>query len=104
MDKSNIIILIYIIVLVVVAFIIACLRTASNADDNSCSCDDVNQCEKWCNAKIAYTKHNNFSISEECKHTNQLTRVLEASGTCETTIEICADCGEPLSEPKTDCI
>ncbi|WP_329804383.1 hypothetical protein [Flavobacterium facile] len=41
---------------------------------------------------------------KECNHLNKLTRVLEASGTCETTIKVCADCDEPLSEPKTECL
>ena len=43
-------------------------------------------------------------ISKEgCKHPNRLTQVLESSATCETTIEVCADCDEQLTEPKTDC-
>ena len=71
---------------------------------NRCDCKDVNQCEKWCIGKINYTKsQNNYSISEECKHPNLITEVLESSATCETTVEKCADCHQPLSNPKTDC-
>jgi hypothetical protein len=45
----------------------------------------------------------NYSITEECKHPNVITEVLESSATCETTVEKCADCHQPLSNPKTDC-
>lgn len=45
----------------------------------------------------------NYSIKEVCKHPVTLTRVLSTTTTCETTIEVCADCDEPLTEPKTDC-
>jgi hypothetical protein len=73
-------------------------------DLNRCDCKDVNQCEKWCIGKINYTKsQNNYSITEECKHPNVLTEVLASSVNCETTIDKCADCHEPLSEPITEC-
>lgn len=42
------------------------------------------------------------NVFEDCKHENVITRVLEVSGTCETTVDVCADCGKPLSHPKTD--
>ncbi|WP_264521179.1 hypothetical protein [Flavobacterium sp. N1994] len=70
---------------------------------NPCDCKDVNECEKWCCAKIAYTKAQNYSITEECKHPNRSTVVLDATATCEITIEECLDCRMPLTEPKTDC-
>ncbi len=44
-----------------------------------------------------------YSIKEVCKHTNKLTQVISTAGTCETTLEVCADCNEQLTEPKTDC-
>ena len=45
-----------------------------------------------------------YKITEECKHPTRLTQVLESSATCETTIEVCADCNQQLTEPKTDCV
>jgi hypothetical protein len=64
--------------------------------------------ECGCKLQCGYCKEieaseNNYSITEECKHPNQLTVVLASSVNCETTIEQCADCHEPLSEPITDC-
>ena len=47
---------------------------------------------------------NTYSIKEECKHPNRLTQALNTFATCETTIEVCADCNQPLTEPKTDCV
>ena len=44
-----------------------------------------------------------FSITEICKHIDQLTEVIEVTATCETTIQVCADCGKQLTEPKTEC-
>ena len=41
---------------------------------------------------------------EECKHITKVTEVLNSSATCETTIEVCADCNKRLTEPKTDCV
>ena len=45
----------------------------------------------------------NYSIKEECRHPNRITRVLEYCVNCETTVEVCADCDKFLTEPKTDC-
>jgi len=90
---------------ILVVFLFAIWRDKRKTKEhNICDCKDVNQCEKWCNAKINYTKaQNKHSITEECKHPNVLTAVLASSVNCETTIEQCADCHEPLSEPKTEC-
>jgi hypothetical protein len=74
--------------------------------ENACDCSNPQWCDKWCCAKENFTKahptipEQNYSIKEECKHPHQLTRVLESSGTCETTIEVCE---EPLTAPITDC-
>jgi hypothetical protein len=71
--------------------------------DNACDCHNPQWCDKWCCGKENFTKAQQYSIIEICKHPNQLTRVLESSGTCETTIVVCADCDEFLTESKTDC-
>lgn len=47
-----------------------------------------------------YCKHGECN----CPHLISKIKVLEAYATCETTIEVCADCNKPLTEPKTDCI
>lgn len=39
----------------------------------------------------------------ECEHKNQVTRVLKAVVTCETTAIFCKDCNKQLTEPETDC-
>ncbi len=44
-----------------------------------------------------------YSITEECLHPERLTRVLVSVATCETTVEVCADCHVQLSEIKTEC-
>lgn len=64
--------------------------------------------ECGCKHRCGYCKElealeKNYSITEECKHPNVITEVLESSATCETTVEKCADCHQPLSNPKTDC-
>ena len=41
--------------------------------------------------------------NKDCKHKNRITKILESSATCETTIEVCSDCKKPLTEPKTEC-
>lgn len=69
-----------------------------------CDCADPNECEKWCNAKELFTRATSYKITEVCKHPSRLTQVLESSVTCEITIEVCADCNQPLTEPKTDCL
>ena len=74
------------------------------SDFYDCTCTDPNDCEKWCNAKKLFALAISFTIKEECKHPNRLTQVIESSATCETTIEVCADCNQPLTEPKTDCV
>lgn len=38
-----------------------------------------------------------------CEHKNTSTVVLESVATCEKTAIKCTDCGEILTEPKTDC-
>ena len=71
--------------------------------ENACDCHNPQWCNKWCCGKENFTKAQQFSITEECKHPNRLTRVLSSYGTCETTIEVCTDCFIELSQPKTDC-
>lgn len=39
----------------------------------------------------------------KCLHQNRYLKVFDIVATCETTIEVCEDCGEKLTEPKTDC-
>lgn len=72
--------------------------------EKKCNCTDPNDCEKWCNAKKLFALANSFSVKEECKHPNRLTQTLNTFATCETTIEVCADCNQKLTEPKTECI
>ncbi len=72
-------------------------------DENKCDCKDVNECEKWCTAKQNFLRLNDYSVTEVCNHPERLTQVLCSAGTCETTVEVCADCREKVSEPKTEC-
>ncbi|WP_269222035.1 hypothetical protein [Flavobacterium sp. IMCC34518] len=44
-----------------------------------------------------------YSIIEICPHDIAEIVVLESIVTCERTILVCAECGEPLSEPKIEC-
>lgn len=44
-----------------------------------------------------------YSITEICPHDIAETRVIESVATCETTAEFCIECGEQLTQPKTDC-
>lgn len=43
-------------------------------------------------------------ITEVCQHKITCLRVVSATVTCETTVEVCMQCEEVVSEPKTDCI
>lgn len=44
-----------------------------------------------------------YSIIEVCPHHVVYLKVISSAGTCETTVEVCENCGEVVSEPKTDC-
>jgi hypothetical protein len=44
-----------------------------------------------------------YSITEECPHDIAETRVIESVATCETTVLVCTQCGEQLTQPKTEC-
>jgi hypothetical protein len=44
-----------------------------------------------------------YSITEICPHDIAEIVVLESVGTCERTILVCSECGEPLENPKTEC-
>jgi hypothetical protein len=44
-----------------------------------------------------------YSINEVCPHDIAETRVIESVATCETTVLVCIECGEYLTEPKTEC-
>ncbi|WP_300977415.1 hypothetical protein [Flavobacterium sp.] len=50
-----------------------------------------------------YIMEKYYSIIEECPHETTETRVIESIATCETTAEFCIECGEQLTQPKTDC-
>lgn len=68
--------------------------------------DDPNRCD--CKLQCGYCKEmeaskKNQSITENCKHPNIITEVLQTVVNCETTIDVCADCDKRLSEPKTEC-
>lgn len=52
---------------------------------------------------IKTLKMEKYSITEVCPHDIAEIRVLEAACGCETTVEVCTECGEQLSEPKTEC-
>ena len=71
---------------------------------NPCDCKDVNQCEKWCCAKENFTREQSigYKTSKICKQKNRKTKVMQSLSTCETTVEYCIDCGEPLNV-KIDC-
>lgn len=45
----------------------------------------------------------NYSITEVCPHDIAKIKTLSVSGTCETSVLICCDCGEELEQPKTEC-
>lgn len=44
-----------------------------------------------------------YSINEVCPHNITYLKVIESVVTCETTVEVCEDCGKILTEPKIDC-
>lgn len=44
-----------------------------------------------------------YSITEVCPHDISEIRVLQSVATCETTAEFCIECGEQLTQPKTEC-
>lgn len=44
-----------------------------------------------------------YSITEVCPHDIAEVRVIESVATCETTVLVCTQCGEYLSNPKTEC-
>jgi ABC-type antimicrobial peptide transport system permease subunit len=44
-----------------------------------------------------------YSITEVCPHDVAYTKVISTACGCETTAEICEDCGEQLTDPKTNC-
>ena len=50
-------------------------------------------------------RHNmeTYSITEVCPHDIARIKVISTCVTCETTQLICADCGEALEPPKTEC-
>lgn len=52
---------------------------------------------------IAYQAAKESFARVECLHQNRYTKMVEAVVTCETTVEVCEDCGETLTEPKTEC-
>ncbi len=44
-----------------------------------------------------------YSVTEVCPHNIVYLKVIESIVTCETTVEVCQDCGKILTEPKTNC-
>ena len=62
-------------------------------------CDHFTYCQNY---KCYHaTSH---SVTEICNHPNRALLVLHSVATCETTVEVCLNCGKHLSKPKTDCI
>ncbi len=45
----------------------------------------------------------NYSITEVCPHDVAYIKVLDAVCGCEKTVLTCANCGEELEQPKTEC-
>lgn len=50
-----------------------------------------------------YIMEAKYSITEVCSHEVAVTVTLSAECGCETTAEFCTECGEQLTQPKTDC-
>lgn len=48
-------------------------------------------------------KMETYSITEVCPHDIAEIRVIESVATCETTVLVCIECGEQLTQPKTEC-
>lgn len=44
-----------------------------------------------------------YNIEVNCDHLETFLKVIGSAATCETTLIVCTDCGEILSNPKTDC-
>jgi hypothetical protein len=44
-----------------------------------------------------------YSITEVCSHDITETKVISVVGTCETTVLVCTECKEQITEPKTEC-
>lgn len=42
-------------------------------------------------------------FAHACIHKMKVTRTITAECGCETTAEFCVDCGEQLSDKKTEC-
>ena len=45
----------------------------------------------------------NYSINEICQHDLAVLKVKAVTCNCETTVLVCVQCGEELSEPITEC-
>lgn len=44
-----------------------------------------------------------YTITEVCPHDIAEIKILSVSGTCETSVLVCCNCGEELEEIKTEC-
>jgi hypothetical protein len=44
-----------------------------------------------------------YSITEVCPHDIAEIKVISTVGACETTVLVCTECKEQITEPKTDC-
>lgn len=52
---------------------------------------------------MADTAIKNYYKINPCPHRLKDIKPITTGGGCETTVEICHDCGTILSQPKTDC-
>lgn len=59
--------------------------------------------EKWQRNIKNNVTDGGSSIVEICKHPNRITRVIDTTANCETTVEVCIDCWKEVTQPKTDC-
>ena len=48
-------------------------------------------------------KEQNYSITEVCSHDIAEIKVISVVGTCETTVLVCTECKEQITELKTEC-
>lgn len=53
--------------------------------------------------KARSQKNKNYSITEVCPHDIAEIKVIATVGTCETTVLVCTECKEQITESKTDC-
>lgn len=57
----------------------------------------------YCENYTCSMEARNYSITEVCSHDIAETKVISVVGTCETTVLVCTECKEQITEPKTEC-